>query len=221
MLKPRMSRPWGWMTVLSIFFLVTACTPPGHNTEPTAPSPTGSVTVPLRTIANSEVGDQLTVTAALVTAIGEWSFVVRDVDLPDQGLLTLGHLPDQARPADLLTIWGVIDMFDFDRLARTYGLVPDDRYDKFHGRKILIAREVRSWARPRSHARRVHGRPATADRLCGQSGATASMLHTPQTLGVAQVRQAWPFLRHHQGARTADRGGWRRWIVVRGAIVGV
>lgn len=134
--------------VIVLIFLMTACTAPGrwHGTAPVEPSPTVSAAAPLRTIADSEIGDQLTVTAALVTIISARSFVVRDVDLPDRGLLALGHLPDEVRPADLLTMRGVIDTFDFDRLAWTYGLVPDDRYDRFRDVKVLLAHDVRSWA---------------------------------------------------------------------------
>ena len=134
--------------VLLIFLVMAACTAPGRwrGTEPTEPPPTGSTTAPLRTIPDSEIGDHLTVTAGLVTIISERSFVVRDVDLPDRGLLALGDLPDDARPADLLTLRGVIDTFDFDRLAGSYGLVPDDRYDQFRGVKILLAHDVHSWA---------------------------------------------------------------------------
>jgi hypothetical protein len=134
--------------VALLIFLVAACTSPGRwrGMEPTVPSPAGSAATPLRTIADSEIGDQLTVTAVLVTVISERSFIVRDVDLPDQGLLTLGHLPTHAGPPDLLTLRGVIDKFDFDRLAWVYGLLPDDRYEKFRDRRILIAHDVRSWA---------------------------------------------------------------------------
>ncbi len=134
--------------VVLLIFLVVACTPQGRGrgTELTEPPPTGSATAPPRTIPDSEIGDRLTVTAGLVTIISERSFVIRDVDLPDRGLLALGDLPDHARPDDLLTVRGVIDTFDFDRLAGTYGLVPDDRYDRFRGVKILLAHDVRSWA---------------------------------------------------------------------------
>lgn len=133
--------------MLSIL-LVAACTSPGRwgGTEPTAPAPTGAAAGAPGTIADSEIGDQLTVTAALVTIISERSFVVGDVDLPDRGLLALGPVPDHARPADLLTIRGVIDTFEFNRLAAAHGLVPDDRYDSFLGAKVLVTSDVRSWA---------------------------------------------------------------------------
>lgn len=148
MLKPTMNRPYGWAAVLSALLLLAACTSPnrGRDEQPTTPTPTASAGVPLKTIADSEIGDRLTVTAVLVSVISARSFVVEDADLPDRGLLALGQLPDQARPPDLLTLRGVIDTFEFDRLARTYGLVQDERYDTFRGRKILIADDVRSWA---------------------------------------------------------------------------
>ncbi|MEU8230461.1 hypothetical protein AB0C12_12780 [Actinoplanes sp. NPDC048967] len=133
------------VTVLLIFAMA-ACSSPGrwHGTDPTVPSPSATATV--RTIADSEVGDRITVTAVLVTVISERSFVVEDVDLPNRGLLTLGHLPEHSGQGDLLTMRGVIATFDFDRLAWTYGLVRDSRYEKFQDHKILIAQDVRSWA---------------------------------------------------------------------------
>ena len=149
MLTPSIGRPCGWTAVLAaLLLLLTACISPGrwHSAHPTTPASTASSTASPSTIANSQVGDRLTVTAMLVSVISARSFVVGDADLPDQGLLALGHLPEHARPADLLTLRGVIDTFDFDRLAWTYGLVPDDGYDAFRGQKILIANDVRSWA---------------------------------------------------------------------------
>lgn len=148
MISSRMYPLSGAVSVLMTSLLVAACSAPSrrHDTESITPAPTPAVTTPLRTIAGSAVGDELTVTAALATVLSGRSFIVRDVDLPEHGLLVLGHLPDGARPADLLTVRGVIDTFDFDRLAWTYRLAHDDRLDTFQGRKILIAQDVRSWA---------------------------------------------------------------------------
>ena len=148
MFKPGMNRAGRWAFVPAALLLMAACTSPGrwNDRQPFVPTPTASSSVSLKTLASSAVGDQLTVTAALVGVIGTRAFIVHDADLPDRGMLTLGHLPDHARPADLLTMRGVVDTFEFDRLAWTYGLVQDERYDKFRGRKILLAHDVRSWA---------------------------------------------------------------------------
>ena len=147
MLQGRLKRLAAPAIVLLIF-AVAACTSPGrwHGTEPTAPAPSTSTPATVRTIADSAIGDRVTVTAVLATIISERSFVVQDVDLPDRGLLALGHLPENTSPTDLLTMRGVIATFDFDRLAWTSGLGPDSRYEKFLDRKILIAHDVRSWA---------------------------------------------------------------------------
>jgi hypothetical protein len=68
------------------------------------------------------------------------------VDMPQQGLLALGLHPAHAPPPDLLTLRGVIDTFDFERVARAYKVVPDTAPYKFRDHKILIAHDVRSWA---------------------------------------------------------------------------
>jgi hypothetical protein len=134
--------------IVLLIAAVAACTSPGrwHGTEPTKRASSASAPATGRTIADSQIGDRVTVTAVLATVVSERSFVVQDVDLPDLGLLTLGNLPKRASPPDLLTMRGVIATFDFDRLAWTYGLVPDSRYEKFLNQKILIAHDVRSWA---------------------------------------------------------------------------
>ncbi|MEU4244720.1 hypothetical protein [Actinoplanes sp. NPDC026619] len=122
-----------------------ACTP---DREPmpavTAdPSPSG---VALRTIANHKTGDRITLTAGLSRVLNDQAFVVRDVDLPDQGLLVLGRVPAGTRPPALITVSGVIAVLDSDLAG-----IPDDLdatadITPFRNRKIVIADTVRSWS---------------------------------------------------------------------------
>jgi hypothetical protein len=125
-----------------------ACTPADRTPVPAGSSetPVAAPSVTLRTIADSPIGAGLTITAVLTAVLSERSFIVDDVDLPDQGLLVLGNLPDGAQPRDLLTVRGVIAAFDFEHFATTYDLDQEARYRPFHDRKILVAHDVRSWA---------------------------------------------------------------------------
>jgi hypothetical protein len=102
--------------------------------------------VTLRTIRDSEIGDRMTITAALVTVISERSFTVYDADLPDQGLLVLGRLPINAQPKDLITVRGVIATFDFERFQSAHDLDHQRHYRAFDDRKILVAEYVHSWS---------------------------------------------------------------------------
>ena len=117
---------------------------PGAESSVGAPVAAPSVT--LRTIRDSEIGDRLTITAALVAVVSERSFTVYDADLPDQGLLVLGQLPVRAQPKDLITVRGVIATFDFERFRSAYDLDHEGSYRAFHGRKILVAEYVHSWS---------------------------------------------------------------------------
>jgi hypothetical protein len=148
---PRTSNPRrlraGFLSLLTLCLLM-ACTPAGPASDPaptfeTSTAPPGET---LRTIAGSEIGAVLTVTAALVTVISDQAFVLSDVDLPERGLLVVGTLPDGARPPDLITARGAIAAFEFEQFSRTYGLDQPARYDAWQGRKVLVAHEVRSWA---------------------------------------------------------------------------
>ena len=101
------------------------------------PSPSGVV---LKTIANRAVGEHITLTAILSRVLNDEAFVVRDVDLPDQGLLVLGELPTRTSPPALVTVTGVI------AVHHPEDLLQDSALADFVDRKIVVADTVRSWA---------------------------------------------------------------------------
>lgn len=70
----------------------------------------------------------------------------RDGELPRDGLLVLGLRAPVLRASDLVTVVGDITLFSFVGLAGRYGLTEATAYAGFEGRKILTARDVRSWA---------------------------------------------------------------------------
>jgi hypothetical protein len=127
-----------WCIALLACLALLACS----SSDEATPEP--SRRPPLDTIEASEVGDRLTVTASVADVPGAGSFVVRDVDLPDDGLLVLSEAEVQV-PA-LVTVEGTIERFDLDRFSGRYGLTDAATYRRFEGRKILVADEVRSWA---------------------------------------------------------------------------
>lgn len=145
--RTRTSRLRAGGLALLICFLAFACSAGDQGPAPPASrTPTALPSGSLNTIKNSKVGDRLTITAALKAAISDQAFTVDDVDLPDQGLLVLGTLPDHARPKDLLTVRGTIAAFDFQNFAAIYGLDQEIRYRPFQDRKVVVADDVRSWS---------------------------------------------------------------------------
>lgn len=124
--------------VLLTCFSAFACS----SSDEVTPEPRRSP--PLGTIEASELGDQLTVTASVADLPVGHSFVVRDVDLPDDGLLVLGEA-DVRVPA-LVTVVGTIERFSFDRFRDRYQLAERPAYVRFEGRKILVAEKIHSWA---------------------------------------------------------------------------
>lgn len=127
-----------WCLVLLTYFSVVACT----SSDEAAPEPSPGPP-PVGTIAASEVGDRLIVTASVTDVPAGWSFVVRDVDLPEEGLLVLGRA--EVRVPALVTVEGTVQRFAFDRFSDRYGLTDAASYRRFEGRKILVADEIRSW----------------------------------------------------------------------------
>ncbi|WP_412751611.1 hypothetical protein [Krasilnikovia sp. M28-CT-15] len=110
------------------------------------PEPRPTRTTIMNTIEASDVGDRLTLTAVVVRVLTASSFVVHDVDLPDDGLLVLGGSLTSMHPRDLVTVAGTIDIFTFERFRGRFVLAPAPSYDRFEGRKVLVAHDVRSWA---------------------------------------------------------------------------
>jgi len=108
--------------------------------RPTTTPDRSSSSATLKTMANRVAGDHITLTARLVRVVNSQTFVVNDVDLPEQGLLVLGPLPAHAQPPALLTVSGVIAVYRPDSPQ------PDSGLERFLDRKIVVADAVRSWA---------------------------------------------------------------------------
>ncbi|MEU4426579.1 hypothetical protein AB0F81_38655 [Actinoplanes sp. NPDC024001] len=101
----------------------------------------------MKTIAVSNIGDQLTVTGAIERVLGPTTIVVDGVDLPKDGLLVLGRPRTGVRVYDLVTVTGTVARFAYDQMAPTYELTGADPYREFADRKVLIADEIQSHAR--------------------------------------------------------------------------
>ena len=132
---------WPWF-VLFACLLVAGCTS-SDDDEP-RPAPTRSAV--LDTIARSDVGDRLTVTATVTRVLSRRAVVLRDVDLPPGGLLVLGDVPAGLRTDDLVTVVGRIDRFAYQRFGPSYRLGSASAYAPFEGAKALVAESFRSEA---------------------------------------------------------------------------
>lgn len=128
-----------WWLALLVCFSASACS----SSDKATPEPSRGPL--LNTIEASEVGDRLTVTASVADVLPGRSFVVRDVDLPDNGLLVLGQA--QVRAPALVTVEGTIERFTFDRFGDRYELIDTAAFLRFEGRKVLVAEDIRSWAK--------------------------------------------------------------------------
>ncbi len=127
-----------WCLVLLACLSALACSSP----DEAAPEPSQRPP-PLGTIAASEVGDRLILTASVTDVPSARSFVVRDADLPEEGLLVLGEAA--VRVPVLVTVEGTVQRFAFELFRDRYGLTDPAAYRRFEGRKILVADEVRSY----------------------------------------------------------------------------
>jgi hypothetical protein len=123
--------------------LVTGCSAFGR---PDAPEPAPPSSLPRNTMDIASVGMTITVTATVESVITPTSFVVRDADLPFEGLLVLSAAVPGLRPSDLVTIDGEVVLFRFADLAAAHGLTAEAPYSAFEGEKVVEARDVRSWA---------------------------------------------------------------------------
>ncbi|MEV4703174.1 hypothetical protein [Actinoplanes sp. NPDC049316] len=74
------------------------------------------------------------------------SFVVADTDLPDQGLLVLSDARTDLQPHELVTVYGVLDRFDYGRFAARLELATAATYRAYDNRKVLVAADVSSRA---------------------------------------------------------------------------
>jgi hypothetical protein len=97
------------------------------------------------TIANSDVGERLTITAGVHRCLSGTSFIVRDVDLPVGGLLVVASEPVQIWYPVLVTVTGAVVVFRYANFADVLQ-GPGRLYEQFEGRKELLADDVHVWA---------------------------------------------------------------------------
>lgn len=109
------------------------------------PSPRPASTSPSSTMARAEIGDRLTVTAAVERVVDDAAFVVWDVDLADDSLLVLTRQVVEAAPPQLVTVEGTVVRFSYRDLLGRPGLGDPDAYRSFEGRKALAADQVTVW----------------------------------------------------------------------------
>lgn len=139
----RRRRPRGWLVVLAVCLALPGCDLPWGNETP-EPEPTRSAV--LDTIAAAEPGERLVVTASVVTVLADRAFVVRDVDLPENGLLVLTTARTAFRAPDLVSVDGVVRQFSFESFKVPFGLSDPLPFQLFEGRKALVAARVQSLA---------------------------------------------------------------------------
>ncbi|MEU4214140.1 hypothetical protein [Actinoplanes sp. NPDC026623] len=135
---------WTTAGVICAFLLVLVggCTSVRHHEDDPRPRSTAL----LNTIEVSNVGTRLMITAGVSTVLTKQSFVIRDADLPDQGLLILGDGPAGLEPPSLVTVYGVIERFTYSRFFTTYDLGPASVYERYEGHKFLVAADITTWA---------------------------------------------------------------------------
>lgn len=123
----------------AVVLLVTGCTSP-----PAAPRPSPAPLPTTRpgTVARAEVGDRLTVTAAVDRVITDTAFVVRDADLTDGTLLVLTAGPSAPAPPQLVTVRGTVIRFAHRDLSDRYRLGSPGPYRAFEGGRALVAQEL-------------------------------------------------------------------------------
>lgn len=135
----------GLPLLLLTLVLVTGCSAfDGRDVPEPEPTSSGS----RNTVDAAPIGTKLAVTASVASVITPTSFVVEDADLPGVGLLVLTTAAPVLHPFDLVSIDGDIVAFSFAGFARRYGLTDVAPLATFEGMKVLVAREVRSWAEP-------------------------------------------------------------------------
>jgi hypothetical protein len=130
----------GRVVAIALVVLVTAagCVRPARD-DPDPPRRDAD------TIADAAIGQRLTITAGVDRRLSDRSFIVRDADLPDDGLLVVTLAPTHVWYPVLVTVTGTVRMFhpaDFAWLR----LSERSRYTAFDARKVLLADEVKVWA---------------------------------------------------------------------------
>ncbi|MCA2219029.1 hypothetical protein [Jidongwangia harbinensis] len=129
--------------VLAVCLALAGCDAPWRDEIP-EPEPTRSAV--LDTIAATDVGERLVLTASVATVLGDRAFVVRDVDLPDDGLLVLTTTSTGFRAPDLVSVEGTVRRFTFAGFKVPFGLSGPRPFQLFEGRKVLVAAKAQSLA---------------------------------------------------------------------------
>lgn len=134
-------RRWSLVVGPTVALLAAGCT----SRPAPRPTPEPTSTVRLGTVARAEVGERLTVTAAVERVITDAAFVVRDADLTDGALLVLSPASPGPEPPQLVTVRGTVIQFSYRELDDRYRLGPGGPYRTFEGKRALVAAEVTVW----------------------------------------------------------------------------
>lgn len=118
----------------------------GWSGGPEPAAPTASPSGAQDTVSAAHPGDRLVVTATVAAVLTPESFLVSDIDLPENGLLIIGTAPQTLRRPDLVTIDGIVRSFDYARFAEQYLLGGPAWYEDYQGRHVLVADRVSSYA---------------------------------------------------------------------------
>ncbi|WP_344646846.1 hypothetical protein [Cryptosporangium japonicum] len=117
----------------------------GCGSRPEAPDPTPTGGTPIRTMARTEVGARLVLTAGVERVLGPTAFVVSDADLPDRGLLILSpSVPEEVRPSAVVHVEGVVAIVRVGEFTR-FPLGDPARVRPYDGKKALIANQITLW----------------------------------------------------------------------------
>ncbi|SCG16710.1 hypothetical protein GA0070610_2982 [Micromonospora echinofusca] len=129
-------------TLPALVLLATGCTSP-----PAAPQPSPEPVPTTRpgTVARAEVGDRLTMTAAVDRIITDTAFVVRDEDLTGGILLVLTTGPSAPAAPQLVTVRGTVIRFSHGALSARYRLGSPEPYRAFEGGRALVAQDLKVW----------------------------------------------------------------------------
>ncbi|MGN9768346.1 hypothetical protein ACTMS2_24680 [Micromonospora sp. SD12] len=129
-------------TLPAVVLLATGCTSPPAAPQP---SPEPVPTTRAGTVARAEVGDRLTMTAAVDRIITDTAFVVRDEDLTGGTLLVLTTGPSAPAPPQLVTVRGTVIRFSHGDLTVRYRLGSPEPYRAFEGGRALVAQDLKVW----------------------------------------------------------------------------
>jgi hypothetical protein len=132
-----------WLIVLLVCLALVGCDTPRRDEIP-EPDPTHSEV--LDTIAATDPGERLVLTASVTSVLAHRAFVVRDADLPQNGLLVLTTARTELQAPDLVSVDGTVRHFTFESFKAPFGLPDPIPFRPFEGRKVLVAATVQSLA---------------------------------------------------------------------------